>query len=124
MTKPDFGTFGVWRSRAVLTPDLAARIERLGYTALWIGGSPGTDLADAAAVLEATERIVVATGIVNIWRGQAADAAASFHRAGNRVAWLGRQVWRQHPRSAGRAARSHLRLGQSHAANGRFLRIY
>lgn len=79
-TKPDFGTYGVWRGRAVLTPDLAARIERLGYTALWIGGSPGAALDDVGAALDATESLIVATGIVNIWRADARETAASYHR--------------------------------------------
>jgi probable F420-dependent oxidoreductase len=80
MTTPGFGTHGVWVRRSSLTPDLAADIERLGFGAVWIGGSPDADLAEAAPALEATERLVVATGIVNIWRADAAETAASFHR--------------------------------------------
>ncbi|NYE18777.1 TIGR03620 family F420-dependent LLM class oxidoreductase [Microbacterium immunditiarum] len=82
MTEPQrpLGTFGVWRRRDGATPDFAAGVERLGYTTLWIGGSPGADLAEAEACLDATEDLVVATGIVNIWRGEAREAAAAFHR--------------------------------------------
>ncbi|HWL79133.1 TIGR03620 family F420-dependent LLM class oxidoreductase [Microbacterium sp.] len=74
------GTFGVWRRRDGLTPEFAAGVERLGYTTLWIGGSPGEDLAEAEACLDATESLVVATGVVNIWRADPREAATSFHR--------------------------------------------
>src|SRR5690606_33565464 len=82
MTEPQrpLGTLGVWRRRDGLTPEFAAGVERLGYTTLWIGGSPAADLAEAEACLDATENLVVATGIVNIWRADAHEAAASFHR--------------------------------------------
>ena len=78
------GAFGVWRRRDGLTPEFASNVERLGYTTLWIGGSPGADLAEAEACLDATESLVVATGIVNIWRAAPREAAASFHRLESR----------------------------------------
>ena len=74
------GAFGVWRRRDDLPPEFATAVERLGYTTLWIGGSPGADLAEAESCLDATESLVVATGIVNIWRADPREAAASFHR--------------------------------------------
>lgn len=82
MTEPQrpLGTFGVWRRRDGATPAFAVGVERLGYTTLWIGGSPRGDLAEAEACLDATEDLVVATGIVNIWRADPREAAASFHR--------------------------------------------
>ncbi|UNX56105.1 TIGR03620 family F420-dependent LLM class oxidoreductase [Georgenia sp. TF02-10] len=82
MTSPQhpLGSYGVWVRRPDLTPDLATRIERLGYGTLWVGGSPGAGLEEAAAALAATERITVATGIVNIWRADAAETARSFRR--------------------------------------------
>ncbi|GAA3202200.1 TIGR03620 family F420-dependent LLM class oxidoreductase [Microbacterium terregens] len=75
-----YGRIGVWRSGPLLTPDLAAGIEQLGYGTLWIGGSPDADLAIAATLLNATEHLRIATGIVNIWKSPAAEVAASFHR--------------------------------------------
>jgi probable F420-dependent oxidoreductase len=67
---PDLGSFGVWRSLRLLgagNGGAAARLaEELGFGAFWLGGSPR--LADVRPLLEATERIVVATGIVNVWR--------------------------------------------------------
>lgn len=74
------GQYGVWRSTQAVTPALAARIEGLGYGALWIGGSPGSELRDVEDLLDATQSLVVVTGIVNIWHADAAETAASFHR--------------------------------------------
>jgi probable F420-dependent oxidoreductase len=52
----------------------AAAIERAGFTSLWIGGGNAT--ADAFELLRplltGTERLVVATGIANIWAWQPA----------------------------------------------------
>jgi probable F420-dependent oxidoreductase len=77
--KPDFGRFGVWTSGAV-EPEQAAEIEQLGYGALWVGGSPAGDLAFVEPILEKTETIQVATGIVNVWATPAAEVAESYHR--------------------------------------------
>lgn len=84
MTTPstplDVGRVGLWRGGSLLTPEIAVAAERLGYGAVWIGGSPSAELAVAEQLLDATERLVVATGIVNIWTAPAAEVAASFHR--------------------------------------------
>ncbi|MEE6282171.1 TIGR03620 family F420-dependent LLM class oxidoreductase [Georgenia sp. MJ170] len=77
---PAFGRLGLWRGGALLTPESAAAVERLGYGTVWIGGSPDADLAIAEQLLDATETITVATGIVNIWSSPATEVAASFHR--------------------------------------------
>lgn len=77
---PEFGRFGFWRRGAHLTPELAGAVERLGYGTVWIGGSPPADLGIAEELLDVTERVTVATGIVNIWTAPAAEVAASFHR--------------------------------------------
>ena len=77
---PAVGRLGLWRAGPLLTPDLAAAVERLGYGAIWIGGSPDADLAIAEQLLDATEGITIATGIVNIWTAPAVEVAASFHR--------------------------------------------
>jgi probable F420-dependent oxidoreductase len=74
------GPYGIWRSVAMVTPDLAAEIERLGYGALWLGGSPRADLRVVDKLLAATSDLVVATGIVNIWQSDAHEVAASFKR--------------------------------------------
>ncbi len=59
-------------------PALAGRIEELGYTALWLGSSPSVD--DARPFIEASERIPVITGILNIWQHDPADVARDHAR--------------------------------------------
>jgi probable F420-dependent oxidoreductase len=76
----DLGRYGVWRGQWGLTPEFAVEAEALGYGALWIGGSPPGDLKLIESLLDATQRIVIATGIVNMWSTPAAEAAASYHR--------------------------------------------
>src|ERR671925_1135680 len=67
------GEIGVWRSRRHGVGGVE-EIEALGYSALWLGGSPGT--ADARPYLEATSAMTVATGILNVWQHEPADVAA------------------------------------------------
>jgi probable F420-dependent oxidoreductase len=74
------GPFGVWRSVSMVTAGLAAEIERLGYGALWLGGSPRADLAIVDELLSSTNELVVATGIVNMWQSDAHEVAASYAR--------------------------------------------
>lgn len=75
------GRVGVWRRRDRLQdPGFAREVEALGYGAIWVGGSPRGELTVADNLLAATERLVVATGIVNMWTTPAAEAAASYHR--------------------------------------------
>ena len=58
----------------------AVEIEKLGYGALWVGGSPPAELSFAEPILEATESLKIATGIVNIWKVAATQVAESYHR--------------------------------------------
>lgn len=80
VSKNRFGTYGVWLSGGQWKPGTAAVAERLGYRTLWIGGSPAADLDSVEAVLNETENITVATGIVNIWQADPVEAAASYLR--------------------------------------------
>ncbi len=83
MTTPDLGKYGVfghflhWRK---FSPQQFKDIEALGYGALWAGGSPPAELDWVDPILEATETLQVATGIVNIWVADAGPVAESFHR--------------------------------------------
>jgi probable F420-dependent oxidoreductase len=77
--KPGLGRFGVWTFGAV-KPDQAAEIEKLGYGAVWIGGSPAGDLNDVEPILERTDTLQVATGIVNVWTAPAKQVADAYHR--------------------------------------------
>jgi probable F420-dependent oxidoreductase len=57
-----------------------AEAEALGYGAIWVGGSPPGDLDIVEQLLDTTEHIAVATGIVNVWKDDAATVGASYHR--------------------------------------------
>jgi probable F420-dependent oxidoreductase len=76
----DMGRYGIWRGQWGLSPEFAVEAEALGYGAVWIGGSPPGDLKLIESLLDATQRIVIATGIVNMWATPAAEVAESFHR--------------------------------------------
>jgi probable F420-dependent oxidoreductase len=76
----ELGSYGIWQATGKATPQVAAQAEKLGYGAIWIGGSPAARLSEAEEILDGTERINVATGIVNIWAVPAVEAAASYHR--------------------------------------------
>jgi probable F420-dependent oxidoreductase len=77
--KPELGRFGVWTFG---TPKVeqAVEIERLGYGAVWIGGSPKGDLNYVEPILEQTETLQLATGIINVWTSPAAEVAEAYHR--------------------------------------------
>ena len=77
--KPDLGRFGVW-TFGVPQPDQVAEIEKLGYGAVWIGGSPKGNLEYVEPLLEATENLQLATGIVNVWTAEADELAQAYHR--------------------------------------------
>lgn len=77
--KPDLGRYGVW-TFGVPKPDQVTEIERLGYGAVWIGGSPKGDLNYVEPLLEVTENLQIATGIVNVWTADAAEVAEAYHR--------------------------------------------
>ena len=76
------GRIGVWapqlRSRDhTKIRDVAAGLEDLGFGALWApGGWAGDLLSDMGVALSATSRIVVASGVLNIWRHEANEVAA------------------------------------------------
>jgi probable F420-dependent oxidoreductase len=78
----DFGTFGVWTTFHHIGEEnagaAAALAEELGFGTFWLGGSPR--LASVRPLLEASERIVVGTSIVNVWNyeGEAETLAAEY----------------------------------------------
>ena len=101
---PAIGTIGVWTSSRQWRGDTGevaeavAELEELGYGALWLGSSAG-DLALHERLLAATTRLVVGSGIVDVWTAPAPGVAAAHHR-----------VTSAHP------ARFVLGLGAGHAA--------
>jgi probable F420-dependent oxidoreductase len=79
------GRVGVWLGSIGLAPAAEeraaiARIEQLGYGAAWFGEAPTNReaLSHAGLLLAASERLMIATGIANIW---ARDAAAAINGA-------------------------------------------
>jgi len=76
----ELGPIGVWQHASAFTPEVVAEVEALGYGAIWIGGSPGGDLSVVENLLDATDHIAVATGIVNVWKDDAATIGADYHR--------------------------------------------
>ena len=72
------GEIGIWTSyRAIEERDAgeaAKLVESLGYGAFWLGGSPR--LPTVRPLLDATERLTVATGIVNVWQYEPETLAA------------------------------------------------
>ena len=80
MWRQRLGMIGVWRGVEDVDSALARTIEELGYGAIWLGGSPASHLHEAEALLDATESVLIATGIVNIWKSDPAELADSYHR--------------------------------------------
>ena len=74
------GRFGIWRSAYQMTAELAAEIERAGFGAMWLGGSPDGDLVQVEELLAATSTLMVGTSIVNMWKDEAHTVARSFAR--------------------------------------------
>jgi probable F420-dependent oxidoreductase len=81
----ELGRIGIWTYHLNCQPtskvrEVAAELEELGYGALWIGEALHREPLTAAAVLlSATKRMVVATGIANIWaRDPVTMTAAQF----------------------------------------------
>ncbi|HET7247354.1 MAG TPA: TIGR03620 family F420-dependent LLM class oxidoreductase [Streptosporangiaceae bacterium] len=82
--RAEIGRFGIWRSASLVTPEIAAGIERLGFGVLWLGSSPDGDLEQAEALLDATTTLTLATSIVNMWKDQAGLVARSYARVRQR----------------------------------------
>lgn len=74
------GSIGIWVRHAAVTPEIARELERLGYSALWLGDSPTAELDVVDPLLAATERLIVGTSVVNVWTADAQPVAAAFHR--------------------------------------------
>lgn len=77
----ELGKLGIWRYHANVDAKFAAEAEKLGYGAIWLGGSPSSsDLSSVDDLLAATDSLVIATGIVNIWQDEPADIARVYER--------------------------------------------
>ncbi len=84
--RTSLGRVGVWsrelrfQSDRSAARDAAQELEELGYGALFIPDVGGDVLGAVDELLTATSRIVVATGIINIWMHDAAAIAAGVSR--------------------------------------------
>jgi probable F420-dependent oxidoreductase len=76
------GPIGIWTAQfdyqpAVKVREAAAELEQLGFAAIWFPESIGREsFTHAALLLGATSRIIIATGIANIYARDAVTAAA------------------------------------------------
>jgi probable F420-dependent oxidoreductase len=77
----DLGTVGIWTGQLDLQPaararEVAAELEELGYGALWVPEAVGREaLTHAGVLLDATTRLVVATGVANVFNRTPTAAA-------------------------------------------------
>ncbi|HEY6582474.1 MAG TPA: LLM class F420-dependent oxidoreductase [Rubrobacter sp.] len=94
------GEVGLWSSALNALPaprarEAASEIEELGYAALWFGEALGREaFTNASMLLSATSRLVVATGIANIfvrdaWATNAAAKTIAGAHPGRFVLGLG-----------------------------------
>ena len=60
--------------------EAAAELDELGYRALWVPDVGGDLFASLDVLMAATRRTTVATGILNLWMHDPADAAAAHAR--------------------------------------------
>jgi probable F420-dependent oxidoreductase len=79
---PNIGKIGIWAMELrfgdpIAACDAAAEMDDLGYGALWIPGGLGGDmLNDLGRLLDATQNITIASGILNIWKHDASEVGA------------------------------------------------
>jgi probable F420-dependent oxidoreductase len=77
------GSMGIWTAQfdyqpAAKAQEAAAELEKLGFGAIWFPESVGREaLTHAALLLAATNRIIIATGIANIYARDSVTMAAA-----------------------------------------------
>jgi probable F420-dependent oxidoreductase len=74
---------GVWSAQLRFgdpseSADVAAELDELGFTALWIPDVGGPVFDAVGRLLAATKRTVIATGILNLWMHSADGVAESY----------------------------------------------
>jgi probable F420-dependent oxidoreductase len=79
----DLSGVGVWSSQLrygdpAEAAEAAAELEELGFTALWIPDVGGAVFDSVGHLLASTERLVIATGILNLWMHEPSDVAATY----------------------------------------------
>jgi probable F420-dependent oxidoreductase len=79
----DLAGVGVWSSQLrygdpAEAAEAAAELEELGFEALWIPDVGGPVLDSVGHLLSSTKRVVIATGILNLWMHEPSAVAASY----------------------------------------------
>jgi alkanesulfonate monooxygenase SsuD/methylene tetrahydromethanopterin reductase-like flavin-dependent oxidoreductase (luciferase family) len=83
LSSVQLGAVGIWTSQLDYQParqaqEAAAELEQLGFGAIWFPEAAGREaLTNAGLLLARTSRIVVATGIANIYARDAMAMAAA-----------------------------------------------
>ena len=76
----NFGEYGAWTSYRAIGAEsagaAAAAAEAAGLGTFWLGGSPR--LAEVRGLLEGSEKLTIATSVVNIWAYDPADLAREY----------------------------------------------
>lgn len=81
---PQIGKIGIWSLELRFgdkgeAREAATELDELGFGALWIpGGIDDMVLGDVDALLDATSRATIATGIINVWKNTPEEVAAWF----------------------------------------------
>lgn len=79
----ELGQLGLWEEtpwKAFREPEALAELEDLGVSTVWLGANPAPDLTDVGEVLARSSKLVVATGIVNVWEAGPEVAAQGYAR--------------------------------------------
>ncbi|MFB9682624.1 LLM class F420-dependent oxidoreductase [Amycolatopsis plumensis] len=81
-----FGLFLAPHRDDVVRKEQAIAADALGYGVVWLGTGSNSvgDLAFVEEILAATERVTVATAIVNMWLDEPETLAESYHRLAGR----------------------------------------
>jgi probable F420-dependent oxidoreductase len=72
--KKQLGRIGIWSMELRFGDpaeilDAAAELDRLGFCALWVPGGIGGDICgDMSRLRDATQKAVICSGIINIWK--------------------------------------------------------
>jgi len=78
----ELGRIGVWTSYRAIGEENAGEAAKLaqdlGFGTFWLGGSP--HLPALRPLLEATDSLTAATGILNVWQNEPPDVAAEHAR--------------------------------------------
>ena len=81
----ELGRYGVWSAElrvgaARALAEVAAELEQLGYSALWLPGRTDDVFEVCDQYLGATQGLVLATGVVSIWNYRVEQVAAATAR--------------------------------------------